>query len=829
MRRSTACLAAWCFRCSRCCPLAGSIILTLTPFLLAYVANAVRALACAGPRNARCLVGILVWLVILSGSHAAEPSIAQRESPAPVTIARAEFRQNPDARWTQVALPDTWTLRSLQGAGPGEYRIVLTLPVEPPEPWALAFDRISSVREVYVNGELIDAHPPGGRMVPLPALVEVPLHLLHAGDNEIRLTVRYRHRGGVSRVRAGPIDALERSYERLLWWENELPQQVNMVAVVLAGLMIAIAWRQPREKAIGLFGALGLISGIRNYLSLGDMLPWPGDWLDRIGFTAMIWMAMLFLAYTHRMRFHAALPRSRWFWAFLGSVPLVTVCLPGAWLPPVRMVTYATLAVVNLRSVQNVVMSARANRDLPHRALCVFLLVIFLAALHDFAYQIVGWLPITQPLALARVLPLALCCYSGLLLLRLFDAMAEVDLLNRTLEARVAQRTRELEAANAAKTHFIASASHDLRQPLVSIGLLVSMLGDEIAKIVPGAAVHALLGRVNKAVSAMEELLKGLLDFSRLEGAGNTPVSLRPVQVQGILDAVMAHEQSQADAKGLRLRVRATSLTLLTDPVMLEQILRNLMSNAIRYTARGGVLVGVRLCRVSGEARVCVWDTGRGIAAADREAIFEPFVQLNNPGRVRTEGLGLGLAIVRRAAAQLGHTVELVSQPGKGSCFKVAIALAEGTPPSLDAEHPDRPVAIDAAVLRGRVIWLVEDNDEVRDALALQLSQWGVRLETFSRAADFRERLLSAQDWPDLMISDARLPDGDGLELIGAMRADAPVPVAALLVTGNTAPNQIAMQAASGVTVLHKPFGSEALLRAIHQELQRSGQAVASA
>ncbi len=721
-------------------------------------------------------------------------------------------------------MPDTWMLRALPGAGPGEYRIVLKLPAEPPEPWGLAFDRISPVREVYVNGELIDAHPPGGRMVPLPALVEVPLHLLHAGDNEIRLTVKYRYRGGLSGVRTGPIDALERSYERLLWWENELPQQLNMVAVVMSALMIAIAWRQPREKAIGLFGALGLISGVRNYVSLGDMLPWPGDWMDRFVFAAMIWMAMLFMAYTHRLRFHGPLPWRRFFWGFLGAVPLVVICLPSAWLPPVRMGMYATLAVVNLRSVQNVVMSARANRDLAHRALCVFLLVIFLAALHDFAYQIIGWLPITQPLALSRVLPLALCCYSGLLLVRLFDAMAEVDLLNRTLEARVAQRTRELEAANAAKTHFIASASHDLRQPLVSIGLLVNMLGHEIAKVVPGAALSVLLGRLNKAVSTMEELLKRLLDFSRLEGAGNTPVSLRPVLVQGILDAVFAHELSQADAKGLRLRIRPTSLTLLTDPVMLEQILRNLVSNAIRYTERGGVLVGVRLHSTSGEAQICVWDTGRGIAEADRDAIFEPFVQLNNPGRVRTEGLGLGLAIVRRAAAQLGHTIELASEPGRGSCFKVAIPLAEGEMLDMSLDRPQRAVAIDVATLRGRVIWLVEDNDEVRDALVLQLSQWGVRFESFSRAADFRDRLLSAQDWPDLMISDARLPDGDGLELLREMRADAPIPVAALLVTGNTAPDQIAKQAASGVAVLHKPFGGEALLRAIHQELQRSAQ-----
>ena len=199
-------------------------------------------------------------------------------------------------------------------------------------------------------------------------------------------------------------------------------------------------------------------------------------------------------------------------------------------------------------------------------------------------------------------------------------------------------------------------------------------------------------------------------------------------------------------------------------------------------------------------------------------------MQLNNPGRMRKEGLGLGLAIVRRAAAQLGHTVSLESESGRGSCFKVVIPLADRSRKNANLERSERSAAIDATTLRGRVIWLVEDNDEVRDALALQLSQWGVRLESFCRAEDFRDRVLSAQDWPDLIISDARLPDGDGLELITEMRADAPIPVAALLITGNTAPDQIAKQLASGVAILHKPFGSEALLRALHEELRHSSQ-----
>jgi signal transduction histidine kinase/CheY-like chemotaxis protein len=773
-----------------------------------------RAFAFVMHRSLHAWACAALWLAAgllgASGAAHAEPETIR-------VFDHAEFRSSETEHWTPVRLPDTWALRGIPSGSLGEYRLMLSLDSAPSLPWVLALDRISPTHQIYLNQALIDTHPPENRMVPAPGLIRLPPHLLHAGDNELRLVLRYSHLGGLSTVQAGPAHLLERSYAQALWWEHELTQHLNLVAAVLAVLLLTVAWRQPREQAIGLFGALELVSSVRNYVFYGNLLTWPNEWIEKCLFTAIVWMGILLLAYAYCLRFGRPLPRPRLFWGLMCCIPALVACLPAAWLPTARVLTYAVLAVMNLRAIQYVVAAARSARDFTHWALCASLLAIFIAALHDFAFQLLGWLPITHSIALTRVLPLALFSYSGLLLVRLFDAMAQVDQLNRTLETRVALRTRDLDAANAAKTRFIANASHDLRQPLVSVGLLLSLLRQEMAKTASSTAVQDLFARLGRAVSAMEDLLKHLLDFSRLDGAGRTPPKPRAVKLQDIFEAVQAHEASHAQLKGLRLRMRPTPHTVLSDPVLLEQILRNLVNNAIRYTEGGGVLVAVRTRRLPGQVQLCVWDTGAGIAADAQEAIFEPFVQLHNPGRVATEGLGLGLAIVRHASLQLGHALELSSRTGRGSCFRLTLALTDvdGTPHAQGMES-----SADAAILQGRTAWLVEDNDTVRDALVLQLTQWRMRLQSFSCATDLQTHMLATQDWPELFISDARLPDGNGLDLILEMRASSPMPIATLLVTGNTSPDQLARQERSGVTVLHKPFGSEELLQALSQELR---------
>ena len=181
-----------------------------------------------------------------------------------------------------------------------------------------------------------------------------------------------------------------------------------------------------------------------------------------------------------------------------------------------------------------------------------------------------------------------------------------------------------------------------------------------------------LLDRTQDATRALEDLLRGLLDLSRLDTAAATP-QLQPVRLQALFDAIVTHEQTAAQAQGLRLRFRPTDRVVVSDPVLLEQVLRNLVGNALHHTRRGGVLVAARRHGANG-VRLQVWDTGIGIPADQQQRVFEPFVQLHDAWPGRQPGQGLGLAIVRRAVDLLGHPLVLRSVPGRGSCFGVGLA-----------------------------------------------------------------------------------------------------------------------------------------------------------
>ncbi len=201
-----------------------------------------------------------------------------------------------------------------------------------------------------------------------------------------------------------------------------------------------------------------------------------------------------------------------------------------------------------------------------------------------------------------------------------------------------------------------------------------------------------------------------------------------------------------------------------------------------------------------------MWDTGRGIAAADQQRVFEPFVQLHNPERDRSKGQGLGLAIVRRTVDLLGHSLALRSEPGRGSSFTITMPAAPGTAPERDAP------ALQAKPLAGQRIWLLDDDPAVRHALAERLAAWGARVRPHASLADLAQTLARHQPAPDWLLTDHRLPDGNGLQAIALLRAQLGA-VPALLVTGDTAPALVAQFAQQGLAVLHKPFRAEALLQ----------------
>ncbi len=257
---------------------------------------------------------------------------------------------------------------------------------------------------------------------------------------------------------------------------------------------------------------------------------------------------------------------------------------------------------------------------------------------------------------------------------------ATIERANATLEQQVRERTAELhsaknaaEQAHRAKSRFLAHASHDLHQPLQAIGMFTGMLERQNQT----AKALALLTDLKAAQRSMRDLLNAILEISKLESG---VVSPKPADVplSPLLDQLEAEFAGQAEAKGLRLRAVPTDAVVRSDPALLERIVRNLIANAIRYTEEGGVLVGCR--RRGGALWIEVYDTGRGIAETDRRRIFEEFVQLDRPDRDRSQGIGLGLAIVERLARLLGHPVELRSAEGRGTVFSVQVPEAQGQP-----------------------------------------------------------------------------------------------------------------------------------------------------
>lgn len=272
-----------------------------------------------------------------------------------------------------------------------------------------------------------------------------------------------------------------------------------------------------------------------------------------------------------------------------------------------------------------------------------------------------------------------------------------------------------------------------------------------------------------------------------------------------------SHASEAARLKGLRLRFRAGPLAARSDPLLLEQILRNLVSNALRYTDHGGVLVTARTRRR--HVVLQVWDTGIGIPLEQQAAVFEEFVQLHNPARERSRGMGLGLAIVHRAARLLGHRLWLRSEPGHGSCFSVELPLAPLPAPVA------APLPAGATPLAGLCLALVEDDDAVRAALEERLAQWGADVWTFGSLQQLFEACEPLQEsrtplpW-HLLVTDQRLPDGTGLQALARLRESSPR-LGGLIITGNTDRAELALLDGADAAVLHKPFRADVLLATV--------------
>lgn len=387
-----------------------------------------------------------------------------------------------------------------------------------------------------------------------------------------------------------------------------------------------------------------------------------------------------------------------------------------------------------------------------------------------------------------------------------------LDLVHRLQEqtSRAEAARLEAEGANRAKSVFLASASHDLRQPMHALGLFVVALG----RTPMNEEQQTLLSHINSSAGAAREMLNTLLDFSKIE-AGVVVSRPKPFRLQPLLYDLANEFAPQAESKGLVYRARETSGVVLADPVLVEMVVRNFITNAIRYTARGGVLVA---CRNRGARLVVeVWDTGIGIPPGQFREIFQEFRQLANPERDRRKGLGLGLAIVDRLATTMGAQVSLASEPGRGSVFRLALPHSEAYVVDDALPSDDDPV-----FLAGLQVLVVDDDEHVRHAMESLLQSWKARCVAVDSAAEALTRLPGFS--PDLILVDYRLRDNHtGQEALAAIRAQLGREVPAIIITGDTAPDRIREAHAAEALLLHKPVSSRQLFATMAHLLRHAG------
>lgn len=346
------------------------------------------------------------------------------------------------------------------------------------------------------------------------------------------------------------------------------------------------------------------------------------------------------------------------------------------------------------------------------------------------------------------------------------EVRARTDELKNTL-GKLERSNQELlaardaaERADRSKTGFFTAVGHDLLQPLHAARLTVSTL----IEMEPDGIRQHLVSQIDHALSTIEELLKTILDLSKLE-AGVLRPSIRPVRVSDIFASVALDLEPLARSRGIALRFHETDLAVRSDPLMLRRIIQNLVANSVRYTEQGGILVLAR--RRGGRVRLEVWDTGPGIPASERERIFDEFQRGTASERTGALGLGLGLSIVRRMAEALDHSLSLVSQEGRGTCFMIAAEQADSFPPApAPAPGPSPTYGLASA----RVV-VVENEDSVIAAMKRLLERWTCETRVARHLGEVDLVAAEADFRPDIVLADYHLDRGEcGIAAIRRLR-----------------------------------------------------------
>ena len=378
----------------------------------------------------------------------------------------------------------------------------------------------------------------------------------------------------------------------------------------------------------------------------------------------------------------------------------------------------------------------------------------------------------------------------------------------------LAAAKRQADRANTAKSRFLAAASHDLRQPLQTLTLVQGLL----AKSVEGEKAKKYLARQDGALQTMSEMLNSLLEINQIE-AGTIEANFVDFPVAELLERLKDEFNYHAASRNLALHVVSSSLNIHSDRQLLEQMIRNLISNALKFTRDGKILLGCR--RRKGLLSIEVWDTGIGIPAKDVEAIFEEYHQLGNDARETGKGVGLGLSIVKRLGDMLGHAVRVRSRPGKGSAFSVDVALAQietgGKSKQVDAGAAE---SASAPPVTAHEILIVEDDPEMRELLAILLNEAGHRTATAADGASALELIARGSAKPDILLSDYNLPGGmNGVIVATKVRERLGRAIPVVILTGDISTDSMQNIAIRNCIRLKKPVKFEDLTQVIRDFL----------
>ncbi|NQU62350.1 MAG: PAS domain S-box protein [Rhodospirillales bacterium] len=394
-----------------------------------------------------------------------------------------------------------------------------------------------------------------------------------------------------------------------------------------------------------------------------------------------------------------------------------------------------------------------------------------------------------------------------------FFAMVQDMTAKKYAEDSLAKAKERAEETSASKTRFLAAASHDLRQPMQALAMFIDVLAGRRHD----KDSQEIIEKIQASSKALEVLLNSLLDISKLEADLVVP-AFRRFTLSDLTSRLADEIRPMAERKGLKLVHVPSQLRVRSDPGLLDRILRNFLTNAIAHTENGRILFGCR--RRGGKVRIEVWDTGSGIPDSQKELIFEEFYKIQDQAVNRREGLGLGLAIVERLAKILNHRIELDSEVGKGSVFRVRVPIIE----PLEATKGE-PSADLAALSNGALVVGIDDDPQVRDALSLLLESWGFEVVTAASEQEAVTRLSTSKRTPDLVIADYRLQQGGtGSSAINAIRRHWGGEIPGLLLTGATDPKGLEEASASGFPVVQKPIMPENLKAVVAEQMEPSEQ-----